>query len=160
MCLYESTVTPESRKSIYSFFYFYFFSLSLSLKIPQHRHTHRHTVNFLWLGCARLLLHMCALTASLCLYYMPCHSLFTPRWSLQTQLQSIASFFHFFFFFYLFLGVRPRWEESLVSASPQLDGEAEKQTHDMNVSHYHPITEWATVWHTQLHAFGVLCPLW
>lgn len=48
-----------------------------SLKVP-HCRTATQSI-FLRLGCLFLLIHVCPLTASLHLYYMPCHSLFTPR---------------------------------------------------------------------------------
>lgn len=52
---------------------------AVSVLIENLSVSHCHTVNFLRLGRLRLLAHMCPLTASLRLYYVPCHSLLTPR---------------------------------------------------------------------------------
>ena len=79
------------------------------------------TAGSLWLGCMRLLLHMCPLTASLCLYYTPCHSLFKPWWSLSNR--NCHRLLHFSIFVSLWeLGPAERKNRFWLSeASPEMD---------------------------------------
>lgn len=75
----ESLISTQKliQKSIYP----------VSFLIENPSASYCHTVNFLWLGFLRLLVHMCPRTASLCLHYMPCHSVF---YTTMATLNSIA----------------------------------------------------------------------